>query len=79
MISADGKDIVMHRNGPREATRRAMERAAHKQHTRLSPGEKRNRKRMATVVSVYEVAPYPRTPAQILDPKRAVHPAIGVV
>jgi hypothetical protein len=61
VISADGKGIVMHPNGLREATRRAMERAEPKQHTRLSPGEKRNRKRMATVVSVYEVAPYPRT------------------
>jgi hypothetical protein len=68
VISADGKGIVMHPKGLREATRRALEREAHKQHTRLSPGEKKNRKRMATVVSVYEVAPYPRTPEQILDP-----------
>jgi hypothetical protein len=68
VISADGKGIVMHPNSLREATRRAMERAEHKQHTRLSPGEKKNRKRMATVVSVYEVDPYPRTPEQILAP-----------
>jgi hypothetical protein len=68
VISADGKGIVMHPNSLREATRRAMEREEHKQHTRLSPGEKKNRKRMATVVSVYEVDPYPRTPEQILDP-----------
>jgi hypothetical protein len=68
VISADGKGIVMHPNALREATRRAMEREAHKRHTRLSPGEKKNRKRMATVVSVYEVETYPRTPAQILDP-----------
>jgi hypothetical protein len=70
VISADGKGIVLHPNGLREATRRAMERAEHKQHTRLSPGEKKNRKRMATVVSVYEVAPYPRTAEQILDPEQ---------
>ena len=68
VISADGKGIVMHPNSLREATRRAMEREEHKQHTRLSPGEKKNRKRMATVVSVYEVDPYPRTAEQILDP-----------
>jgi hypothetical protein len=68
VISADGKGIVMHPSGLRDATRRAMEQEAHKQHTRLSPGEKKNRKRMATVASVYEVAPYPRTPEQILDP-----------
>ena len=72
VISADGKGIVMHPNSLREATRRALEREAHKQHTRLSPGEKKNRKRMATVVSVYEVAPYPRTAEQILDPDQ--HP-----
>jgi len=70
VISADGKGIVMHPNGLREATRRAMMREEHKQHTRLSPGEKKNRKRMATVISVYEVAPYPRTAEQILDPKQ---------
>lgn len=68
VISADGKGIVMHPDSLREATRRAMEREEHKQHTRLSPGEKKNRKRMATVVSVYEVDPYPRTAEQILDP-----------
>ena len=70
VISADGKGIVMHPDALRAATRRALEREAHKQHTRLSPGEKKNRKRMATVASVYEVAPYPRTPEQILDPEQ---------
>ena len=70
VISADGKGIVMHPDGLREATRKAAERQAHKQHTRLSPGEKKNRKRMATVVSVYEIAPYPRTAEQILDPEQ---------
>ena len=70
VISADGKGIVMHPNGLREATRKALACQAHKQQTRLSPGEKRNRKRMATVVSVYETAPYPRTPEQILDPEQ---------
>ena len=58
-ISADGKGIVMHPNSLRAATRRALERGAHKQHTRLSLGEKKNRKRMATVASLYEVAPCP--------------------
>jgi hypothetical protein len=70
VISADGKGIVMHPDGLREATRKAAEQQEHKQQTRLSPGEKKNRKRMATVVSVYEVDPYPRTPEQILDPEQ---------
>jgi hypothetical protein len=71
VISADGKGIVMHPNGLRDATRKALEREVHKQHTRLSPGEKKQRKRMATVASVYEVEPYPRTPEQILDADQA--------
>jgi hypothetical protein len=71
IISADGKGIVMHPRDLREATRKAREREAHKQQTRLSPGEKKQRKRMATVASVYEVEPYPRTPEQILDPDQA--------
>ncbi len=70
VISADGKGIVMHPDGLREATRKAAEQQVHKQRTRLSPGEKKNRKRMATVVSVYEVDAYPRTAEQILDPEQ---------
>lgn len=70
VITGDGKGIVMHPDGLREATRRAAKQQEHKQQTRLSPGEKKNRKRMATVVSVYEVDPYPRTPEQILDPEQ---------
>lgn len=66
VITADGKGIVMHPSGLREATRRASEQGSKKQRTRLSPGEKANRKRMATVVAVYEVAPYVRTAEQIL-------------
>ena len=70
VLTADGKGIVMHPDGLREATRKAAEQQVHKQQTRLSPGEKKNRKRMATVVSVYEVDLYPRTAEQILDPEQ---------
>jgi hypothetical protein len=70
VISADGKGIVMHPEGLREATRAASHRAQCKQRTRLSPGEKSHRKRMATVVSVYEIEPYLRTAEQILDPEK---------
>ena len=69
VITADGKGIVMHPNGLRESTRKAMEQETRKQRTRLSPGEKSNRKRMATVVSVYEIDRYPRSPEQILEPE----------
>jgi len=40
VISADGKGIMMHPKGLRAATRRAMEREEHKQHTQLRSGEK---------------------------------------
>jgi len=71
VISADGKGIVMHPEGLRAATRAAAQQAEHKQLTRLSPGEKGHRKRMATVVSVYEVERYPRRVEDILDRERA--------
>jgi len=71
VITADGKGIVMHPDGLREATRRASEQSSNKQRTRLSPGEKANRKRMATVVAVYEVEPYQRTAEQILKQEEA--------
>ena len=67
VISADGKGIVMHPDSLREATQAAAQAAAPKQETRLSPGEKRHRKRMATVLSVYEVEPHPRTAEQVLE------------
>ena len=67
VISADGKGIVMHPESLREATQAAAQAAEPKQETRLSPGEKRHRKRMATVLSVYEVEPHPRTAEQVLE------------
>jgi len=72
VISADGKGVVMHPSGLRETTQRAAEQAQQKTRTRLSPGEKANRKRMATAVSVYLIAAHQRTPEQILQPDQ--HP-----
>ena len=67
VISSDGKGVVMHQQDLRPATRAASERTAgSKMSTRLSKGEKRNRKRMSTVAAVYSVAPHVRTPAQML-------------
>lgn len=66
VISTDGKGIVMRREGLREATRRRAEQCAHKVETRLTPGEKRDRKRMAQVATVYTVDPWPRTVADVL-------------
>jgi hypothetical protein len=66
VLSEDGKGIVMRREDLREATRRAAERGAHKLKTRLSRGEKRNRKRMATVATVYSIAPQVRSAEAIM-------------
>jgi hypothetical protein len=69
VITADGKGISIHNQDLREATRKAAEADQKKKKKRLQPGEKRSRKRMATVVSVYEIAPYIRTPEQMLGEK----------
>ena len=66
VMSVDGKGVVMRPSGLREATRRAAERDTHKLKTRLCQGEKRNRKRMATVATVYSVAEHARTAQQIM-------------
>ena len=66
IMSLDGKGIVMRREGLRTVTRKAAEREQHKMKTRLSAGEKRNRKRMATVATVYSIKPHPRTAEAIM-------------
>ena len=66
VISSDGKGVVMHQQDLRPATRKASAGKRSKLATRLSKGEKRNRKRMATVAAVYSVAPHVRTPEQML-------------
>ena len=66
VISADGKGIVMRPDALRPATTKAAQRASPKLKTRLSRGEKANRKRIAEVGAVYEVTPTPRTPEDVL-------------
>ncbi|HVM00185.1 MAG TPA: hypothetical protein VM324_12910, partial [Egibacteraceae bacterium] len=66
VISCDAKGIVMRPDALRAATAKAAAQTDTKLATRLSKGEKRNRKRMATVASVYELTPAPRTPADVL-------------
>jgi hypothetical protein len=67
ILSVDGKGIVMREEGLREATRKAAQRQCRKLTTRLCRGEKRNRKRMATVAAVYSVKPHLRTPESIME------------
>jgi hypothetical protein len=65
-ISADGKGIVIRPDALRAGTAKAAEAGAGKLATRLSRGEKPNRKRMAEVGAVFDVIPAPRTPAEVI-------------
>jgi len=66
VLSVDGKGIVMRPDSLRPATERAAAAATTKLGTRLSKGEKRNRKRLAEVGAVYDIAPVSRSPADVL-------------
>jgi hypothetical protein len=67
-MSCDGKGIVLHQEDLREPTRTAAQESSdkNKKKRRLGPGEKRNRKRMATVAAVYGVNRHIRTPEEIM-------------
>jgi len=69
VISADGKGIVMRPDALRPATAKAAATATGKLQSRLSKGEKRNRKRLAEVGAVYDLTPVARTPADVLTTK----------
>ena len=68
VMSTDGKGVVMREDSLREATRLAAKRKKQEGQklARLKPGEKSNRKRMSTVATVYTVAPYVRTPEEVM-------------
>jgi hypothetical protein len=71
IMSVDGKGVVMRQQDLRQATHKAAEKSKRKLNTRLSRGEKRHRKRMATVAAVYDVDPYLRTGEQIMGQEEA--------
>ena len=68
VLTLDGKGIVMRLEDLREPTRKAAKKRKHHLDKRLSPGEKRNAKRMATVAAVYTIVPHLRTPEQVVGP-----------
>ena len=49
------KGVVMHQQDLREATRKAADKRKNQMETRLSQGEKKSQKRMATVAAVYTI------------------------
>ena len=59
--------------------RKAADTATTKLRTRLSKGEKRNRKRLAEIGAVYHAAPVPRTAADILADSGQPHRSAPVV
>jgi hypothetical protein len=67
VLTFDGKGIVMLPDALRPATAKAAAAAEGKLATRLSPGEKRGRKRMAELACVYDAAPAPRTAEDVIS------------
>ena len=69
VLTMDGKGIVMHSADLREQTAKAARKAGKQVKMRLAPGEKKHRKRMATVGSVYSITRHPRTAQSIMSEK----------
>ena len=72
VISADCKGIVMRPGALRAATAKAAAQLG-KMRTRLSAGEKPNRKRMAGLVTVYDAEPAKRRPHDVIAPPGGRH------
>jgi hypothetical protein len=72
VISAGAKGIVMRPAALRPATAKAAARQG-RIRTRLTSGEKPNRKRMATLACVYDAEPSPRRPHDIIAPPGGRH------
>jgi hypothetical protein len=66
VLTFDGKGIVMLPQALRPATAKAAAAAEGRLATRLSPGEKHGRKRMAELACVYDAAPVPRAPEDVI-------------
>ena len=67
VLTFDGKGIVMLPDSLREETRKRAAKNKNKLQTRLSTGEKKDRKRMSEVAAVYTTLPDPRTAESIMN------------
>jgi hypothetical protein len=65
VITSDEKGIIMLPDNLRECTKKAAKNNK-KLNSRLSQGEKKDRKRMAQVMSVYTVLPHSRSPGSVM-------------
>jgi hypothetical protein len=68
VLQVDGKGIVMRPEALRPATLKAHQRNRRALRTRLAPGEKPHRKRMATLACVFDTDPAPRRPHDVIAP-----------
>lgn len=73
VLQFDAKGVVMRPESLREHTKKKA--TSRKLSSRLSRGEKRDRKRMAEVGAVYDLTPAPRTIADILPTDTTTRPA----
>ncbi|WP_155334405.1 ISKra4 family transposase, partial [Acrocarpospora corrugata] len=67
VLSFDGKGVVMRPEALRKATALAAANGERKLVTRLSPGEKNGRKRMAELAVVYDALPVTRAAADVIS------------
>jgi hypothetical protein len=65
VLQVDGKGIVMRPDALPPATAKAAAKQTHKLSSRLSKGEKGNRKRLAELGAVYDATPVPRAACDI--------------
>src|SRR5439155_30523 len=68
VLQVDGKGIVMRPEALRPATLKAHQAARRAIRTRLAPGQKPHRKRMATLACVFDAIPASRRPHDIIAP-----------
>lgn len=72
VVTTDGKGVVMHKQDLRPATRLKAERQQGEPKKRLGSGEKKQRKRMATVAAVYTLGHFRRTADDVVHGLRPV-------
>jgi hypothetical protein len=68
VVQVDGKGIVMRPEALRPATLKAHLNGQRALRTRLAPGEKPHRKRMAMLACVFDADPAPRRPHDVIAP-----------
>ena len=73
VLTTDGKGVPMRTEALRAQTRKAAEESTHTLRTRLSTGEKRHRKRRATVAAVSSIAPHVRRADDLVRALAPVH------